>query len=182
MTTEIELGAELEKARIAYIKPTGSEEAHRLGLLPQNIDLPIGTKLYVLHASDGSVLGYASTSRWRPKAAYDTTVESSVYCRPDAVGRGVGTQLYTGLFEVLASEDVHRVVAGIGQPNAASVALHVDERGDAKEHEQAGANACPHRALLSKGGRIIAPAGARTRRRPSTGRTCGRRSRTHPLV
>ena len=58
MTTEIELGAELEKARITYIKPTGSDEAHRLGLLPDDVELPAGTKLYVLHASDGSVLGY----------------------------------------------------------------------------------------------------------------------------
>ena len=44
--------------RIAYIKPTGSEEAHRLGLIPANIDLPDGMKLYVLHAEDGSVLGF----------------------------------------------------------------------------------------------------------------------------
>jgi hypothetical protein len=58
MVTEMELGAELEKARIAYIKPTGSAEAHRLGLLPNNVELPAGTKLYVLHAFDGSVLGF----------------------------------------------------------------------------------------------------------------------------
>ena len=45
-------------ARIAYIKPTGSEEAHRLGLLPEDIELPKGMTLYVLHAEDGSVLGY----------------------------------------------------------------------------------------------------------------------------
>jgi hypothetical protein len=44
--------------RITYIKPTGSDEAHRLGLLPANIDLPEGMKLYVLHAEDGSVLGF----------------------------------------------------------------------------------------------------------------------------
>ena len=44
--------------RIAYIKPTGSAEAHRLGILPANIDLPAGMKLYVLHAEDGSVLGF----------------------------------------------------------------------------------------------------------------------------
>ena len=44
--------------RIAYIKPTDSDEAHRLGLLPANIDLPDGMKLYVLHAEDGSVLGF----------------------------------------------------------------------------------------------------------------------------
>ena len=44
--------------RITYIKPTDSEEAHRLGLIPANIDLPDGVKLYVLHAEDGSVLGF----------------------------------------------------------------------------------------------------------------------------
>jgi hypothetical protein len=58
------LGAELEKARIAYIKPTGSDEAHRLGLIPANVDLPDGMKLYVLHSFDGSVLGFTD--------AYDT--------------------------------------------------------------------------------------------------------------
>ncbi len=44
--------------RIAYIKPTGSAEAHRLGLIPENIELPAGVTLYVLHAEDGSVLGF----------------------------------------------------------------------------------------------------------------------------
>ena len=47
-----------------------------------------------------------------------------MYCRPDAVGRGIGTRLYTALFDALSAEDVHRIVAGIGQPNPASVALH----------------------------------------------------------
>lgn len=44
--------------RIAYIKPTGSEEAHRLGIIPPGIELPPGMKLYVLHGVDGRVLGY----------------------------------------------------------------------------------------------------------------------------
>ena len=75
-------------------------------------------------ADTGGVLGYASTSRWRPKAAYETTVESSVYCRVDAVGRGIGTRLYEALFESIKEEDVHRIVAGVSLPNPASVALH----------------------------------------------------------
>ena len=54
----------------------------------------------------------------------DTTVESSIYCRPDVVGRGIGTALYSALFDSLAGEDIHQIVAGISQPNAASVALH----------------------------------------------------------
>ena len=52
--------------RLTYIKPTGDEEAHRLGLIPPGITLPPGVKLYVLHAVDGSVLGYtdAYDSAW----------------------------------------------------------------------------------------------------------------------
>jgi phosphinothricin acetyltransferase len=82
-------------------------------------------RLLVAAHEDGTILGYATTSRWRPKAAYDTTVESSVYCRADAVGQGIGRALYSALFESIGAEDIHRIVAGISQPNPASVALHL---------------------------------------------------------
>lgn len=55
--TDIEFEPTTEE-RVAYIKPTGSAEAHRLGLIPPGIELPPGSKIYVLHAADGSVLGY----------------------------------------------------------------------------------------------------------------------------
>jgi phosphinothricin acetyltransferase len=73
---------------------------------------------------EGLVLGYASTSGFRARAAYDTTVEASVYCAPGAVGRGIGRALYRALFAAIAGEDVNRIVAGITLPNDASVALH----------------------------------------------------------
>ena len=69
-------------------------------------------------------LGYASSSRWRPKPAYDTTVEVSVYCHPDARGRGCGSALYRALFATLEREDVHTLVAGVSLPNPASLSLH----------------------------------------------------------
>jgi len=72
----------------------------------------------------GVVLGYAGTMRWRPKPAYDTTVETSIYCAPESVGRGVGVLLYAALFEAIAGEEVHRIVAGFVPPNPASAALH----------------------------------------------------------
>jgi phosphinothricin acetyltransferase len=81
-------------------------------------------RLVVAIEAPDNVVGYASTSRWRPKPAYDTTVESSVYCRADAIGRGYGRRLYEALFESIANEDVHRIVAGVSLPNPASVALH----------------------------------------------------------
>jgi phosphinothricin acetyltransferase len=81
-------------------------------------------RLLVAADSGGACLGYASTSRWRPKPAYETTVEASVYCRPEAVGSGCGTALYTALFAALEHEDVQTIVAGVSLPNPRSISLH----------------------------------------------------------
>jgi phosphinothricin acetyltransferase len=70
------------------------------------------------------VLGYATSSPFRPKPGYLTSVETSVYLRPDATGRGIGTVLYRTLFEALAAEDLHRAYAGVALPNDASVRMH----------------------------------------------------------
>jgi hypothetical protein len=61
-------------SRIAYIKPTGTAEAHRLGLIPAHIDLPDGMKLYVLHAEDGSVLGFTDGY----ESAYGAAVQNEL--------------------------------------------------------------------------------------------------------
>jgi phosphinothricin acetyltransferase len=47
---------------------------------------------------DGKVVGYAGSIRFRPKAAYDTTVEVTIYCDPLTVGKGLGHRLYAALF------------------------------------------------------------------------------------
>ena len=73
----------------------------------------------------GQVIGYASSVRFKDRAAYDTSVETSVYLHPEHVGRGVGGRLYTALFDELAREGtLHRAYGGIAMPNPASVALH----------------------------------------------------------
>ena len=73
---------------------------------------------------DGGIAGYAGSHQFRAKAAYDTTIETTVYCAPDAVGRGIGRRLYTALFEALRAEDLHLAIAGITLPNDASIVLH----------------------------------------------------------
>lgn len=73
---------------------------------------------------DGRVLGYATSSPFRPKAAYATSVETSIYTAPGASGRGIGTLLYKRLFEALETEDVHRAYAGVTLPNEASIRIH----------------------------------------------------------
>ncbi len=94
--------------RIAWWRQFGTSGRHRL---------------FVAETSDG-VVGYAGSTRFRPKPAYDPTVETTIYCAPGAVGRGVGTSLYERLFRSLAAEDVTTLVAGYTLPNPASAALH----------------------------------------------------------
>ncbi|MGW0084813.1 N-acetyltransferase family protein [Streptomyces sp. NPDC003393] len=80
-------------------------------------------RLLVAEAS-GTLLGYATSSAFRPKRAYATSVETSVYVAPEHVGRGVGGLLYTALLGALEHEDLHMALAGITLPNEASQRLH----------------------------------------------------------
>jgi phosphinothricin acetyltransferase len=83
-----------------------------------------GPHRLLLAETDGLVVGYVTSSRFRPKAAYETSVETSIYFAPEATGRGMGTALYAALFAALAEEDLHRAYAGVTLPNPASLALH----------------------------------------------------------
>ena len=78
----------------------------------------------VVATEGSSIIGYAGTTRFRPKPAYETTVESTVYCAPGHGGRGIGALLYGALFDVIADEDINRIVAGYVLPNPASARLH----------------------------------------------------------
>ena len=80
-------------------------------------------KLFV--AVDGdTVLGYAHSKSFRPKQAYETSVETTVYVKDGHHGSGIATRMYAALFESLEGDDIHRAYAGVTMPNAASVALH----------------------------------------------------------
>jgi phosphinothricin acetyltransferase len=73
---------------------------------------------------DGAFAGYACSSQFMERRAYETSVSVSVYVAPDRTGQGVGSGLYRALFDAIAGEDLHRAYAGISLPNAASVAMH----------------------------------------------------------
>jgi phosphinothricin acetyltransferase len=77
----------------------------------------------LLVAEDGGTI-LAGTTRFRPKAAYETTVETTIYCAPQAIGKRIGRRLYEALFRALDGEDIHRFVAGYALPNPGSAALH----------------------------------------------------------
>ena len=73
---------------------------------------------------DGKVVAYASSSPFRARPAYRWSVETGVYCAPQARGRGIGRLLMERMLELLTRQGFTAVVAGITLPNEASVALH----------------------------------------------------------
>jgi phosphinothricin acetyltransferase len=85
---------------------------------------PAGRYRVFVAEDGGEVIGYAASSRYRPKPGYLTSVETSIYLAPDAIGKGAGTRLYETLFRSIEGEDLHRALAGIALPNPESIALH----------------------------------------------------------
>lgn len=74
---------------------------------------------------DGKVAGYASLSKYRERAAYQTTVELSVYINREYRGQGVATALMEHILDMARKEEsIHTVVSVITAGNAISARLH----------------------------------------------------------
>jgi phosphinothricin acetyltransferase len=73
---------------------------------------------------EGTVVGFASLTPYRPRPAYSTTVETSVYVRRDRQGCGIGRLLMDRLVEAAAAHGFHSIVARIVGGHEASIALH----------------------------------------------------------
>jgi L-amino acid N-acyltransferase YncA len=73
---------------------------------------------------DGVVRGYAYGTRHRDRAAYDWTVETTVYIDRDFTQRGLGRIAMSAVLAVLRLQGAHLAVAGVTTPNDGSLALH----------------------------------------------------------
>jgi phosphinothricin acetyltransferase len=71
-----------------------------------------------------AVVGFASLSPYRERAAYRTSVEDSVYVRRDRGGEGIGTLLLSELLDIAEQSGFHAVFARIEASGTASRALH----------------------------------------------------------
>ena len=72
----------------------------------------------------GEVVGYSYASPHRERAAYQWSVESSVYLSSSNSKKGIGRALYSHLFQSLKEQGICNVFAGITIPNEASIRLH----------------------------------------------------------
>lgn len=72
----------------------------------------------------GEVLAYAYASRFRERAAYDWTAETSVYVREDAQRHGIARRLYGTLLDAMRLQGLTQAIGVITLPGEASVRLH----------------------------------------------------------
>lgn len=74
---------------------------------------------------DGHIRGYAYAGKYRPRAAYRTTVENSIYVDVNAYRMGIGRMLLEDLIIQCESLGYRRMVAVIGDSdNLGSINLH----------------------------------------------------------
>jgi L-amino acid N-acyltransferase YncA len=98
--------------------PSGDEMAAR-------IERVIGRTPWIVAEVDGVVRAYAYGARHRERAAYDWTVETTVYVDRALTGRGLGRATMEALLAILRLQGAHLAVAGVTLPNPGSVALHL---------------------------------------------------------
>jgi L-amino acid N-acyltransferase YncA len=79
---------------------------------------------FLVADADGTVVGFAYSSAYRPRPGYRQTRETSVYLADGARGQGLGRRLYDDLLGRLRHDGMHTVLALVALPNPASVALH----------------------------------------------------------
>lgn len=83
-----------------------------------------GDHFLVAVDEEDEVLGFAYSSQFRPKGAYDGTREATIYLSPAAAGRGLGRLLYDDLLARMRASGVRTALACIALPNDASEGLH----------------------------------------------------------
>ena len=88
------------------------------------IDDHAGAHPAVVAVEGSQVLGFGSVSPYRPRPAYATTVEDSVYVDEDARGRGLGRGLLAELVRLAADHGFHSVIGRIVGHNEVSIGLH----------------------------------------------------------
>lgn len=79
----------------------------------------------VIVATDGENLaGFGTYGTFRPKIAYQFSIEHSVYVSPHYQGKGIGSGLLKRLIETAKKQNYHTMIAGIDTNNRGSYLFH----------------------------------------------------------
>lgn len=129
---QIRLAAEADaEAMLAIYAPIVRETAISFELEPPSVDefqsrvrSTLARAPWLVCGIDDSIAGYAYAGPLRTRAAYQWSVEVTVYVHEDFRRRGVGSAVYTSLFDCLRLQGYMNAYGGIALPNPGSVGLH----------------------------------------------------------
>lgn len=79
---------------------------------------------YLVAEEDGYIIGFAYTSSFRSRPAYNWDAELSIYVDESCRGRGVGTMFMEKLITMLKAMNYVNLYSLIDVPNDGSMALH----------------------------------------------------------
>lgn len=79
---------------------------------------------WIVYEIDGSVVGYAYASEHRKRAAYQWSVDLSVYIKQEFHGRRIAKILYECLIDILKLQGYYNTYAGVSIPNPKSEHFH----------------------------------------------------------
>jgi L-amino acid N-acyltransferase len=94
-------------------------ESRKLWFLDHGPEYPV-----IVAERDGEVLGWASLSKYRPRAAYRPTVEDTIYVRDDMRGVGIGGALLDELIARAKWNGYCSIMSVICANQSASLKIH----------------------------------------------------------
>ena len=109
----------IEKTAITfeYEVPSLSEFSKRIAEIQKKYP-------WIVYEEEGEILGYAYGGPEYTRAAYQWTVETSVYLSEKARGKGIGTALYEKILDILKKQNFCVCYVLINDDNEASIKLH----------------------------------------------------------
>lgn len=78
----------------------------------------------IVASVDQKVIGFVTYGTFRPKPAYQFTIEHSIYLHHKARGKGLGKQLMLELIRLAKKDGYHLMVGGIDSNNLDSLEFH----------------------------------------------------------
>jgi len=100
-----------------YVPPSLEEFLNRMRAFQKNLP-------WLVCEIDGKVIGYGYASPHRTRAAYQWSVETSIYVSDQWHRRGVANAIYSALFELLTIQGYYNIYVGITSPNECSMKFH----------------------------------------------------------
>ncbi|TFB22855.1 N-acetyltransferase family protein [Filobacillus milosensis] len=116
---EIYNEAILKTTAVYDYKPFTYENRKEWFEAKQEAKLPI-----IVYEDSGEVVGFATYGPFRPRPAYQYTVEHSVYVKKKSSGKGIGATLLEEIIEYAKNAKYKTMIGVIDAANEGSIKLH----------------------------------------------------------